>query len=211
MKNSVFKLLLLAVAAVGAQNAASHDYSLETLATWSNTEARGDLNKDGIDDLVMISHAPFKMKDEDGDEFSQPVLTICWGKGDGGFTIFRQYRDVMPMSYGNDEVLECSVDITPRGVLNIGVSSFATAGTWETWSVTHVLRYQNGDFFLIGKEESSLMRNTGKTVDTSTNYLTGKRCTTTGNEFDRSVKARSVWTRLPKGDLMRLGTWQLGQ
>ncbi|MBR1552346.1 MAG: hypothetical protein IJ632_08540 [Muribaculaceae bacterium] len=211
MKNSLFILLLLTAATVYAQNAASQDYSLETLASWNNIEAKGDLNKDGINDWVMISHPPYKMKDEDGDEYSQPVLTICWGNGDGSFTIFRQYRDVMPVSYGDDVVLEWTVDITPRGVLNIGVSSFATAGSWETWQETNVLRYQNGDFFLIGKEESSLMRNTGKKVDTSTNYLTGKRCTTTGNEFDRSVTPRSVWTRLPKGDLKKLGTWQLGQ
>ena len=211
MKHSLFILFLTVATAVLAQNRASQDHSLETMASWEHTQAKGDLNKDGIDDLVIIATPPFKMKEEDGEEYTQPILAIYWGNSDGSFSLFRHYDNVMPVIYGDNIQLEWSVNITPHGVLNIGVSSFASTGSWESWRETNVLRYQEGDFFLIGKEQSSLSRNTGKTVDTSTNYLTRKCHTTTGNEFDQSVTPRTVWSRLPKAGLKRLGTWRLGE
>ena len=85
-----------------------------------------------------------------------------------------------------------------------------TAGGATTGGPTYVFRYQDGDFFLIGKDETELSRYSGETTDTSENYLTHKRQVTTGNAFRNSkVKEVTRWTNLPKEPLKRLGEFEM--
>ena len=176
---------------------------------WESTFKQGDLNHDGIADLVVIATPCNKEKMKVRNDgyvynFNQPVLAIYWGKKGGGFSLFKQYGKVIPARASEFLSITPSVDITSKGVLKISIEYFASAGSWEQPATTYQFRYQNGDFFLIGKDENVMTRNTGKTVETSENYLTGKRCVTTANAFNNK-KPVVKWSRLPKAPLKALG------
>lgn len=176
---------------------------------WESIFQQGDLNRDGIADLVVIAtpciESNMKVRN-DGYvyNFNQPVLAIYWGKKNGGFSLYKQYGNVIPARPSEFLSITPSIDITSKGVLKIAMEYFASAGSWSQPTTTYLFRYQNGDFFLIGKDENELARNTGKTVETSENYLTGKRCVTTANAFNNK-KPVAKWSRMPKAPLKALG------
>ena len=96
-----------------------------------------------------------------------------------------------------------SLDINKKGALEISLEFFATAGSWTQPTTTHVFRYQNGDFKLIGRDVFEYERNTGKTVETSDNYLTRRRTVIT-SRID-SKKSTTKRSRLRKASLKSLG------
>lgn len=77
--------------------------------------------------------------------------------------------------------------------------------TYDTEQRFGELTFQNGDFFLIGKDQNSYSRYSGEGTNVSCNYLTCKQKTVTSNVFNRKVKRKEVWTKLPKSPLLRLG------
>lgn len=179
---------------------------------WS-TMAQGDLNKDGIADLAIIAISNDKENlkvREDGYvyNFNQPILAIYMGQREGGYKMWKQYKDIL--SKRNETTsIDHSLNITDRGVLQINISEFHTAGGWSEPSATYVLRLQNGDFFLIGKDTDSFARNTGEGEKVSCNYLTRKCQTITYNAMDDSVKPIEKWSKLPNKKLEVLGSFTL--
>ena len=179
---------------------------------WECTEADGDLNKDGISDMAIIvtPNDPTHLKTrEDGYvyNFNQPTLAIYKGKHEGGYQLWKKYDDILPARPDEFTFMEHSLDITDRGVLRINVSEFHSAGGWTQPSATYVVRFQNGDFFLIGKDLNSFARNTGEAETISYNYLTHRCQHIIHNVMDDSVKPKEKWSKLPKKDLERLGTF----
>ena len=151
-------------------------YSLSQLRAWSSTEAVGDLDKDGINDLVIIATPDFKENFivEDGD------------------------------------TIDANLDINDRGVLKVGLEYFASAGSYGSSNISYVYRFQNGDFYLIGEDNKSFMRNTGEAETYSYNYLTHKRQIVRYNMFDDKVKPRETWSNIPKKPLKKLGSFIMG-
>ena len=64
MRKTILSLLLLAPMVVTAQSLGQHGQSVETLVPqgWEHSEAVGDLNKDGLEDLVVIATPNFRDK-----------------------------------------------------------------------------------------------------------------------------------------------------
>ena len=210
MKNKLIILMLLVPMIGMAQSLSQRGASIDAIVPegWEHSEATGDLNKDGFKDLVVIATPNFKenMKErEDGYvyNFNHSQLAIYFGDASGDFVMFKKYDELFPE---RDELMlvETSLGITDKGVLRIGVSTFMVAGGATTGGPTYVFRYQDGDFFLIGKDETELSRYSGETTDTSENYLTHKRQVRTGNAFEEQ-KEKVKWTKLPKEPLKRLG------
>ena len=175
---------------------------------WEHEEALGDLNKDGVKDLVVLAKPNFKenmQTRDDGYEynFNPYILAIYFGRAEGDFKQWKQYENLFePDSEWTTN--DVDVEITERGTLNISTSFFASAGSYGTNQTKYTFRFQNGDFYLIGKESTDMMRNTGEMTTVSENYLTWKRQTIKDNAFEDVVK-KETWSKLTKKPLKKLG------
>lgn len=215
MKNRLLIALLLFPVLAMAQSLKEQGASLETLVPqgWEHNEATGDLNKDGLQDLVIIAtpnHKDNILVRDDGYEINMntPQLAIYFGKQGGSFKLFKKYPELIP---ARDEfcIVETTLEVTDRGALRLGVSMFMTAGSADTGGPTYTFRFQNGDFYLIGKDEMEFSRYSGKATETSENYLTWKRQQKNFNMFkDNDDEVTEKWTRLKRRPLQRLGDFE---
>jgi len=170
----------------------------------------GDLNKDGIEDKVVIETpkdaSNMMVRESDGYvyNFNQPILYVYFGDGKD-YKLYKRYENVIPRIESEFECLDLDVGITDRGVLRIAFSLFYSAGSYGTSKHAYLFRYQDGDFFMIGEDCSSGSRSTGKEETVSKNYVTHKKQTVVGSMFDDGVKPKETWTKLPVRPLERLG------
>lgn len=181
---------------------------------WEHRQAQGDLNKDGIPDLVLVATPDYEentMTRDDGYiyNFNQPILAIYFGTSDGQLQLWQQYDNVIPADEGEYCRHEVGLEITARGTLCITTQLSCSAGSYGTSTDTYTYRYQNGDFYLIGKDSEEMMRNTGESTTVSENYLTWKRQVTKCNVFDDNVPTTEKWSRLAKKPLEKLGEREL--
>ncbi len=211
MKGFVISVILsLCAIYANAQDFKQQYTSAEQLVPegWEHFEAVGDLNKDGIKDLVVLAKPNFKenMKTRDDGyvyNFNPYILAIYFGQTNGVFELWKQYNDLFePDSEWSS--LDVAIKITERGTLQIDTEFFASAGTYGTNQSTYIYRYQNNDFFLIGMKTHDMARNTGEMTTISENYLTWKRWTVKDNAFEKG-KMKESWSKLTKTPLMKLG------
>lgn len=213
MKKTIFSIIVVAAALMPLQALAqglkaSGKSAADVVPNgWESTFKTGDMNGDGLPDLVIIATPCNKEKMKTRDDgyvynFNQPVLAIYWGDKNGNYKLFKQYDNVIPAREDEFLAITPSLEITKSGSLQIDLEFFATAGSYTQPTTTHVFRYQNGDFMLIGKDVVELERTTGKTVTTSDNYLTRKRTVVTDRPKRKAITKRS---RLPKSALKPLG------
>ncbi len=211
MKKIVFSLILGACAlGMNAQALKQQGTSAEQIVPkgWEHSEAEGDLNKDGIKDLVVLAKPNFKenmQTRDDGYEynFNPYILAIYFGQAEGGFKQWKQYEDMFEPDSEWSSV-DVDIEITERGTLNISPDHFASAGSYDTSQTTYTFRFQNGDFYLIGKECTEMSRSTGEMTTVSENYLTWKRQTVEDNAFEE-VEKKETWSKLTKEPLKKLG------
>lgn len=159
----------------------------------STTSAKGDLNKDGHEDLVIISLPDYKaniLTRDDGYEINmnKPVVAVYLGNEYGTYNLWKTSTAVVPpmdefMTIGN-----MSVEIKPTGVLWVKYSDFHSAGTADVNDFTSIYRAQDGGFYLIGEEIHSFSRYSHDETTTSINYLTGKSITNVKRENGASPK-----------------------
>ena len=180
---------------------------------WDIQSATGDLNKDGIEDFVLIVRpndpAHIKTRD-DGFEynFNPLFLAVCFGSPSGVYKRFKVWHDTV--SGREDEYTDITneLSITPKGAIDISVSSWSSMGTAATGGSTYRYRFQSGDFYLIGEESSWLNRMTGEGESASINYLTGQKEITTGNMMEeKDLKTKKV--KIKKEPLRLLGSFQM--
>ena len=180
---------------------------------WDIQSATGDLNKDGIEDFVLIVRpndpAHIKTRD-DGFEynFNPLFLAVYFGSPSGVYKRFKVWHDTV--SGREDEYTDITneLSITPKGAIDISVSSWSSMGTAATGGSTYRYRFQSGDFYLIGEESSWLNRMTGEGESASINYLTGQKEITTGNMMEeKDLKTKKV--KIKKEPLRLLGSFQM--
>ena len=219
MKHIATTLLsVCAVCSMQAQSLKLQGTSVDDIVPqgWSHYEVTGDLNKDGMADLVLMAQPNFKekiMKRDDGYErnCNQPVFAVYFATADGKLKQWKQYGELLPADDPENEFCSWNFtfDITERGVLNITLQPECSAGSYFTHIDRYSYRFQNGDFYLIGKEEEDIQRNTGNVTVNSENYLTWKRQVKKSN-FSEDTPPTERWTRLTKKPLEKLGARQLG-
>lgn len=218
MRKSLIGLCLLCLCVgVRAQELQKQGRGVDDLVPeeWVHTEATGDLNKDGIADLVVVATPDFKENTKTRDDgfvynFNQPLLAVYFGTAGGKMQLWRQYDQVIPARPDEYVSIDTNLTITEKGVLRISLETFASMGGWGTEHSNFSYRYQDGDFYLIGKENQSMSRNTGEMETTSENYLTWRRQVVKENVFeDSNVPKTEKWTKLPKKPLEKLGEQNL--
>lgn len=182
-------------------------------STWHKTEAKGDLDGDGIADLAIIATPDFKQHlkvREDGYvyNFNQPILAIYRGNAKGGYSLWKRYNKAIMGDTDEYNFISHSLSINSRKVLKIGIEHFSSAGSYTNSKSDYLFRYQNGDFFLIGEDTEEMSRNTGKIVIVSKNYLTGKQCRTVSGAFvDSNIRPSEKWSTFKRTPLRPLGSW----
>ena len=180
---------------------------------WDIQSATGDLNKDGIEDFVLIVRpndpAHIKTRD-DGFEynFNPLFLAVYFGSPSGVYKRFKVWHDTVSGREDEYSDITNELSITPKGAIDISVSSWSSMGTAATGGSTYRYRFQSGDFYLIGEESSWLNRMTGEGESTSINYLTGQKEITTGNMIEeKDLKTKKV--KIKKEPLRLLGSFQM--
>ena len=210
---SVLVILLFAIATHSgqAQGLAQQNVTVEDIvpAGWLHHEAQGDLNKDGIMDLVVVATPDYKENTLTRDDgyvynFNQPILAIYFGTGQG-LQQWKRYDKVIPADESENCHHDIGLEITPRNTMRISVQLFCSAGSYGTSTDTYTYRYQNGDFYLIGMDQVEMMRNTGECTTVSENYLTRKRQVVKSNAFDETIASTEKWSNLAKKPLEKLG------
>lgn len=175
--------------------------------------AEGDCNGDGIKDLAVIATPkdPAGLRTRDDGyvyNFNKPVLAVFFGQKRGKPKLHKEYRDTIPGNDAENEDCfhESSLSVNDEGDLCITVSEFYSAGSSDSPSFEYVFRWQDGDFFLIGRNYGSFSRYSGEAMNVNENYLTHKRRTVTYNMFDEDVPEEEIWTELFDAPLRTLGS-----
>ncbi|MGF7159604.1 hypothetical protein FHS85_001223 [Rhodoligotrophos appendicifer] len=176
-------------------------------------QRQGDLNRDGIADLVVILRDRAAANilpnpdglGEDPLDTNPRLLVIGFGTGAGTYALAVSNHSLIPRR--EDPVVSDPLTVPEgvgieRGVLRITLDFFMSAGGWGMSTTTYRFRYQNDRFEMIGYDRTEIQRNTGETDTISINYSTGKAKHSIGSiEND---KEKVTWRTVPKRPLLTL-------
>lgn len=149
----------------------------------------GDLNQDGITDLVFAIQNTdtnnIELNDglgSDTIDLNPRLLGIYFGNKTGGFSqkLVSEHFIILRDSPTMDEPFE-GFDISTKGVLDINFRFWFSAGSWSMSNHKYRFRFQNGEFALIGYDSYEAHRASGETIDYSINFLSKKMKITKGN------------------------------
>lgn len=156
----------------------------------------GDLNRDKLEDTVIVIEKEDKKNIKKNDGFGPEelnlnprILLVLFKQKDGTYVLASKNDKSFIKSEGNDDnpALMDTLDdiIIKNNVLKIVFNYFMSAGSWWTSTNVYIFRFQNNVFELIGYESNAYMRNTGEEEGTSINFSTNKaKITTGGNIFE---------------------------
>ena len=156
----------------------------------------GDLNRDKLEDTVMVIEKEDKKNIKKNDGFGPEelnlnprILLVLFKQKDGTYILASKNDKGFIKSEGNDDnpALMDTLDdiIIKNNVLKIVFNYFMSAGSWWTSTNVYIFRFQNNVLELIGYESNAYMRNTGEEERTSINFSTNKaKITTGGNIFE---------------------------
>ena len=159
----------------------------------------GDLNKDKLEDTVIVIEKEDKKNIKKNDGFGPEelnlnprILLVLFKQKDGTYILASKNDKGFIKSEGNDNnpALMDTLDdiIIKNNVLKIVFNYFMSAGSWWTSTNVYIFRFQNNVFELIGYESNAYMRNTGEEEGTSINFSTNKaKITTGGNIFEEKA------------------------
>lgn len=176
---------------------------------WDKIEAQGDLNQDGKTDLVVFTkpHTPEKTKPNNDisaeNDFNQGLLAIYFGQDNGTFKLFKQYKELLFASELTH--IDVGLKINRKGSLLIDIKAdyvYGVGGIHDSYQYNY--RYQNQDFYLIGKDVEKMDSHADKLEKSSENYLTGKKLVITDKALEGGWR-KEKWHKLNKKPLEKLG------
>ena len=169
----------------------------------------GDLNKDKLEDTVIVIEKEDKENIKKNDGFGPEelnlnprILLVLFKQKDGTYILASKNDKGFIKSEGNDNnpALMDTLDdiIIKNNVLKIVFNYFMSAGSWWISTNVYIFRFQNNVLELIGYESNAYMRNTGEEEGTSINFSTNKaKITTGGNMFEENENhPKSEWRYL---------------
>jgi hypothetical protein len=172
------------------------------------SQVSGDLNRDGIADLVLVLHeqnpanvVTHDIMGESPLDTNPRILAVAFGGQAGGYVLELENHTLIPRREvpAHDDPLADGDLAIKRGTLRVTMGFFASAGSWSTSKTTYTFRHQNGRFELIGFDRDETRRNTGETSVTSINYSTGKAKLTSGHmeSDEKKVRWKTLASRQP--------------
>lgn len=179
-------------------------------AGWTIFEsAYGDLNKDGVKDaVIVIQHKDSisMVNSLEDSVLTQPrMLLILFKKPvDSSFKLVEQSNSFI-LKHDNPAMDDPFQKLSIKnGILEIKYHLFYNMGSWYVTNTAYKFRYQQGQFVLIGADNSSFHRATHDFEDYSYNFLTKKRVLTKGN--DNKGNKKTSWKTLNILELKTLKT-----
>jgi len=168
--------------------------------------ATGDLNNDGKSDAALVIEQADPRTRKQNTGLGQSVLNtnprrlLILLNTPAGFALTAGAEHFLPSegspesSCLSDPLEEGGVSVK-RGVLQIDLHYWLSCGSYGVTHQTFKFRYEGGRFRLIGLDTWEFMRNSGERAEASTNYLTGKRKSTTGlNDSEQPApKPKVAW------------------
>lgn len=157
---------------------------------------QGDLNDDGIQDLV-VGVTPRNT--------GKPVLAVYFGnEGGQDYTLFKEYTNTLPVPEDELDPFTLNCEIPNYGALEFEFEYLNTAGVApiDMKRLTYV--FEDDDFYLMMEEWQSRDRITGEVEEVSCDYLTKKQQTIISS-IDEEVEPTETWTDLPDKPLEKLG------
>jgi hypothetical protein len=159
------------------------------------TESRGDLNGDGVPDLMLVLHMthPGNVIKNDGlgtseiDTNPRMLVVAFVDKATKKYSLALANHTLIPRETNplmDDPLTDAAI---VKGTVQVSLGFWMSAGSWFTSQTKLTFRYQEGCFKLIGYDSTGTKRNTGEMSTVSINYLTKKAKITKGNvENDRT-------------------------
>src|SRR5215469_5740049 len=159
-------------------------------------EAKGDLNQDGVDDMVLIVRKKSGSPDPAADEFLPQVVLLFLGDRTGMFRFWKigahHFVDNNPTFMSDGGVEQLAI---VNGVLHIASNTAVSIGTWYVNTCTQKWRNEKAGFRLIGLTAGEIHRGCGCGRASDTNFLTGDQILTDDRGPDMTRAKRPVRTR----------------
>ncbi len=176
---------------------------------------RGDLNNDGIQDLVFviqdtklsnIKKNPSAIGVNTID--SNPrILGIYFGTKNGVF--IKEIQSDNFIALKDDPTMDEPLDIleiSKKGILKVGFRFWYSAGSREVTNYTYKFRFQNDEFALIGYDSSVVNRFSAKYIDHSVNFLTNKMKVSEGNYSKKNTETIK-WEKIKSKKIINLNSF----
>jgi len=178
-----------------------------------DTQTEGDLNGDGLPDLLLVLQQddPANVLANDPDSLgvraldtNPRILAVAFAREKGGYELSLENHDLIPRyetptiddPFSQAEIID--------GAIRVGLHFWANAGSWYTDDTTFIFRYRDNAFRLAGYEEYTTKRNTGETWDVKIDYLAGKAEITLGNFSDDESEDKTYQKPLSPSPLLTI-------
>jgi hypothetical protein len=168
--------------------------------------ASGDLDGDGRPDAVLVlekddpaNRRPNESLGAREINLNPRRLLVLFGTGSSYREGPRTDRFLPTEGYLEnpcqlDPLVDGDVQVV-RGALRIDLHYWLSCGSYGVTHDTFTFRLEKGRLRLVGLDRLQFMRNSGESVASSVNFLTGRAKTTTGNMFDDSAP-KVAWRRI---------------
>jgi hypothetical protein len=180
-------------------------------AGWTILEnVYGDLNRDGIEDAaIVIQHKDsiLMVNSLEDTVLTKPRILLILFKdpSDNSFVLAEQSNSFI-LKHDNPSMDDPYQELViNNGILEVKFHLFYNMGSWHVTNAVYKFRYRQGQFLLVGADNSSFHRATHDFEDYSYNFLTKKRALTKGNDDKRAKK--STWKSLNISALKTLKTF----
>lgn len=172
--------------------------------------AKGDLNRDGRDDLLialkgtdpanLIVNDPASPGVDEWDA-NPRILAVAFAGKKGGYRLSFQSDDFLPRH--EDPCIDDpfgGIDIAD-GAVRISLHLWANAGTWYTCDTQFTFRFRDKAFRLVAYSNYTTRRNTGDTSDLTVDYAAGEATITVGNFTSDEAGDTTYTRRFPRARL----------
>lgn len=209
-------LLILAPSWMWAQSS----YKDKVPANWKIIEeVKGDLNKDGLEDVILLIEKVDSTNIILNDGLGADTLNInprgiyvFLQDAENNYTLIEENlkgfipsENIAEAPCLMDPLIDGEVDVV-HNILQLRFNYWYSCGTWYITSVVYKFRYQNYGMELIGMDYLSLHRASGDEERVSMNFSTKQKEETSVPNQTEGAEPKSEWSSFKLNEMYRLGS-----